>query len=220
MRHRDDAGPVAQLGLEAVHRKGAVFLQHEGADAGAGLLGHHLPGNDVGVVLGDADQDLVAGLKPRLGPAAGNQVERHGGAGGQNDLVARLGANEAGNLATHRLIQVGRRLGQEMQPAMHIGVCVLIGRHQRVENLLRLLRRCRAVEINKRLAVHLAGQDRKIRPDGVKIEFAADAVHHDPSPPASHASATGRRSSAKASFSIVSMVSIRNASISIARAVS
>ena len=172
------------------------------------------------MVFGNADEYLVTGLQPRLGPAAGDEVQRHGGTRCQNDLVPGGGPDEAGDLAPDGFIEVGRGLGQEMQPTMHIGIGVLIGGHQRVENLRRLLRRSRAVKIDKRLAMNLARQDREIRADGVKIKAAAHAIHHTASLPASQVSATGRSRPARSSFSMVSMVSIRKASISMARAVS
>ena len=71
--------------------------------------------------------------------------------------------------AAHRLARVlvagGGGVGEEVQPAMHVGVFHLVGVVDGVEHRARLLRRGAVVEIDQRLAVDLAEQDREVGAD-------------------------------------------------------
>ena len=75
--------------------------------------------------------------------------------------------------AAHRLarlfIGIGRGVRQEMQAAMDVGVFLGIGVLDRVEHRLRLLRRGAVVEIDQRLAVDFARQDREVAADRLDV---------------------------------------------------
>ena len=220
MRNCNDTGAVTDHVGQMPHHERAILFQRKGTNNSPCLFGNQRPGHNIRMVIGDADQNFVTRLQPWLCPAAGDQVQRHRRTRCQDNLVTRGSTDEAGSLAAHRFIQVGRGLREEMQPAMHIRISVLIGRHQRVQHLLWLLRRRRTVQINQRLAMNAAFKNRKVRPNGINVKGATNLIHHRVSCSAIHASATGRRIDASVSLLIVSIVSIRNASISIARATS
>jgi hypothetical protein len=61
-----------------------------------------------------------------------------------------------------------------VQPAVDVGVFHRIGLRHRVDHDLRLLRRGAVVEIDERLAVHLAREDREVLADLVHV------VGHEP----------------------------------------
>ena len=76
----------------------------------------------------------------------------------------RAGVEEFRDLGAAALIGFGRRIGEIMQPAMHVGVFALVGLGHAVEHRIRLLRRRGVVEIDQRLAIDLQRQRRKILP--------------------------------------------------------
>ena len=90
----------------------------------AGLLAHHLPGHDVGVVLERGDQDLVAGLEARPRVGLRDQVDRLGSAAHEDDLARRARIDEAPHALARALEGGRRRLAQRVHAAMHVGVRV------------------------------------------------------------------------------------------------
>ena len=123
-----------------------------------------MPRHDVGVVLHDRNDDLVALADIRLTPGRRHQVDRLGGAAGENDLLAATGVEELCDPLAAALIALGRDVGEVMQAAMHVGVFAGIGLHHAVEHRLRLLRGGGVVEIDQRLAIDLQRQRREILP--------------------------------------------------------
>ena len=107
MRDRNDAGPLGDHIRQMTHHEGAVGFQRKGTHRCAGLFGNQLPRHDIGVMIGNADQDFVTRLQIWFGPAARNQVQRHRCTRGQNNLVTGCGTDEIGHLAAHRLIEIG-----------------------------------------------------------------------------------------------------------------
>jgi hypothetical protein len=73
------------------------------------------------------------------------------------------GVDEAAGGLPRLLVGLGRRIRQEMQPAVDVGVFVRVGVSHRIDDGLRLLGRSAIVEINQWLAVDLTRQDRKSR---------------------------------------------------------
>ena len=72
-----------------------------------------------------------------------------------------------------------------MQAPVDIGVFVGIGPRHRIDHHLRFLRRGPIVEVDQRLAVHLAGKDREIGADACRTSYIGkglrpeDQDHHD-----------------------------------------
>jgi hypothetical protein len=87
--------------------------------------------------------------------AIGDGIDRLGGRLGEHHIVDRRRVEEPPHDLARILIGIGGRIGEEMQPPVHIGVFVRIGVADRVDHRLRLLRRGAIVEIDQRLAVHL-----------------------------------------------------------------
>ena len=69
----------------------------------------------------------------------------------------------------------GGGVGEIVQPAMHVGVFHLVGVLDGLQHGARLLRRGAVVEIDQRLAVDLAEQDRKIGADALDVVGAPPA---------------------------------------------
>jgi hypothetical protein len=121
-----------------------------------------VPRHDVRVMLHDGQHDLVARLEPRHRPRIGDHVDALGRARIHHDAALVRGVQELRNRAAHGFVFLGREVRQVMQPAMDVGIFLRIGAGHGIDDHLRLLRRCPVVEIDKRLAVYLPRQDRKI----------------------------------------------------------
>ena len=113
-----------------------------------------MPWHDVGVMFHDGQDHLIARLKPGGGPAVGHQIDRLGRAGAEHDVIG-TGVQKPRNGAARRLVFVGRKVGQIVQPAVHIRIFVRICLRHRINHHLRLLGRCAIVQVNQRLAIHL-----------------------------------------------------------------
>ena len=86
-------GPTASITFSRVER--AVGLDVDPFQHHPLPLAQEVPGHDVGVMLHHREHDLVPGLEPRRGPGVADEVDPHGGAGGEDDLVLVRGAEEA-----------------------------------------------------------------------------------------------------------------------------
>ncbi|EHC33688.1 hypothetical protein LTSEALA_4264 [Salmonella enterica subsp. enterica serovar Alachua str. R6-377] len=65
-------------------RKTSV-IKRQFYDLRAGLLRHHQPGHKVGVMLGDANDNFIAGAQTRTGVTLRHHVDRFGGAACPDD---------------------------------------------------------------------------------------------------------------------------------------
>ena len=116
----------------------------------------------------------------------------------------RLGVEEAAHGLARALIGVGRRIGEIMQAAMHIGVFVLVDMGDALDHLPRLLRRGGVVEIDEILAIGLFGEDRKVAADRLDIigrgRFGQERLVHLPRLPSAEPGADARRDKRRASL--------------------
>ena len=80
------------------------------------------------------------------------------------------GVEEARGGLAGPFISVGRGIGEEMQAPMDVGIFLAIGALHGVQHRLGLLRRGGVVQIDQRLAIDLARQDREILADFRDVE--------------------------------------------------
>ena len=189
LRYRDQPGLRADgvdhlLGIEAAIDLWLDPFQHDPLS-----FAQEMPGNDVGMVFHHAQHDLVPGPKPRRRPGVGHKVDAVRRAGGKDHLARIGGAKEPRDDPPHRFIPVGRKIGKVMQAPVNIGIFIRIPTDDRVDHHLGFLRRSPIVQIDQRLAVHLAPEDREIQPD------LFDIIHRLSSPPLE--SASSRRTQRK-----------------------
>ena len=114
-----------------------------------------MPWHDVGVVLHDREDNLVALFDIGLAPGRGNEVDRLGDVAGEDDLFIAPRIDEFCDFGAGALVSFGGGIGEVMQAAMHVGVFAVIGLRHAVQHGVRLLRRSSVVEIDKLLAVDL-----------------------------------------------------------------
>ena len=114
------------------------------------------------MVLERGDQDLVPGLQVRSSVRARDKVDRLGGSADKDDLAFARGIDELLHGGSGMLIRPGGALAEFVNPSMNVRAIKSIKTIHGVDDGLRLLRRCRVVQIDQRLAVHLLMQSRKI----------------------------------------------------------
>ena len=95
-----------------------------------------------------------------------------GAAVGKDDLATRTRVNESAHALTRRLVARGRAFAQEMDAPMDVGVLVLVDVADGVDDVARLLRRRRVVEIDQRLPVDLAPEDGEVPAHASHVEGA------------------------------------------------
>ena len=164
LRDRDQFGARRQRLLEFLDGEIALVVDIDPFDDGAVTFPEEMPGHDVGMVLHDREHDFVAGLDVGLTPGRCHEIDRLGGVAGEDDLFCAPGVKEFLDLGPSTFISLGRRIGEEMQPAMHVGVFGGVGLPHAIEHHGRLLRGRGVVQIDQRLAINLERQRGKIFP--------------------------------------------------------
>ena len=169
MRERDEFRPRAEQGGVGIEHHLATIIDRRDADDGAGLLGHHLPGDDVGVVLEFREHDLVARREQRTA-GLGYEVDPLGRAPHEDDLVGTRRPQKCLHYSTGVLVGIGRPRRERMGTAMDVGIVVRVEVRDRVDDVLRLLR-CRGiVEPSQRLVMHPLVEHREITTHRVDVE--------------------------------------------------
>ena len=80
--------------------------------------------------------------------------------------------DEALHLLTRAFVRRGGALGEQVHPAVHVGVVVEVVAGDRVDHGARLLRRRGVVEIHERLAVDFLVEDGKVLPHPLDVHGA------------------------------------------------
>ena len=169
LRHRDQLGPLGHGREHLIRRDRPVRVGIDPNEPDPLPFAQEMPRDDVGVMLGHGQDDLVALDHARRGPAIGDHVDALGRAGVEHDLILGRRVQKAGDDAAHRFVFLGGEVRKIVQTAMDVGVFLGIAARHRVDHHLRLLGRSPVVEIGQRLAVHLTREDREIRADLVHI---------------------------------------------------
>ena len=160
---------LAEEGEEGGVVEGAVVEDGDDLEGGSGALGQHLPRDDVRVMLEGGDNDFVSGVESG-GENVGDEVDAVGGAGGEDDFVGGSGVEVARDGVAGGFVGGGGFLGKMVGAAMDVGVGLLVVSSGNVENGGGLLDGGGVVEIDKRLAVNLGGEDGKLVADGERVE--------------------------------------------------
>ena len=167
--HRDDPGAVVQERGESVHVQFAGVGDGRGDHPGAGQLGHHLPGNDVRVVLHPRQEHFVPFAERVAAERGSHQVETLGGAADEDHLVRGPRADEPRHPAAGALVVLGGPLGEDVDAAVDVRVAGLVDVIHRVEHRPRLLGARGVVEVGDRPAPDLLPEDREVGADLVEV---------------------------------------------------
>ena len=146
LTHGQDLGLGTYLGKNFLGGELAGLGGVEVDELGAGLAADLLPRDQVGVVLHDGDDDLVAGLEHRRRKALGDQVERLARVAGEDDFVGLGGADKVGDLLANLRDSLGGLDGQRVQATQGVGVHALVEVALGVEHTSGALRGGGAIE--------------------------------------------------------------------------
>ena len=154
MRHRNEARSFAESRFISLHVERTIFVQRHPFKDCTITFPKEMPGNDIGVVLHDGENNLIARLDVFRDPA-GDQIDTFRRAARENDLFHARGIEEAPYIFAGVFHCRCRLIGERVEATVHIGIgrAHLVGQSR--DNRLRLLRRSGTVQIDERLSIHL-----------------------------------------------------------------
>ena len=144
--------------------RGAIFQNGNIFDFRPGLAGEVEPWKQVAVVLHLCEEDRVARADVFAPPRVGHEVDRLGRAASEDDLLRADRVHESGHIRARGLVGRARPLAQCMNAAVDVRVFALHENAHPPDDAGRLLRACRAVEIDQREPVHALVQKRELPP--------------------------------------------------------
>ena len=148
--------------FQILGQQGTVFVSLKDFKNGLLAGAHHLPGDDVGMMLGNGNYDLVPPLDKGLAKREGNQVYGGGCSGGKHYLFPVFGTQKSRDGIPGVFIFRRSVRGKFMDRPVDIGIA---GPHKLfpfTNHGFRPLGRGSVVQIYQRLSVHLCGQNRKL----------------------------------------------------------
>jgi hypothetical protein len=172
----EDADAVAaglERRLEGVQVEDAAVVEGDRLDRGPRFAADDLPGHDVGVVLEPGDQHLVARREAWPHEAPGYQVDRLGGAAGEDHLAGR-DADEARHRRPRPLVGRGRPLAEGVDAAVDVRRVALVEAGHRLDHRPGLLGRGRVVQVDQRVPVDLLVETGELGPHGLDVERRGD----------------------------------------------
>ena len=131
---------------------------------------HHLPGNDVRVVLHAGDQHLIALLQKQLPQAERRQVQTPRRATGEDHLVRMPGVDVPADGLPRGLLRFGGLGAQRVYAPVHVGVDRGVVGALGLDHAARLLAGRSVVEVHQRLAVHQLLQDGELCAELLHVE--------------------------------------------------
>lgn len=145
---RQQAGSIVEQGGQLRQVRQPVGADRQFHYPGAGLIRHHQPGDQVGVVFRFAHQNFIPRLQTRTQITLRHQVDRLGGAARPDDVVGRRRMDQLCDLAARLLETGGQILRRPMLAAVHGGGVVAIKLLRGVDHRLRFQRGGGAVQID------------------------------------------------------------------------
>ena len=169
VRHADEPCALVEQLFVFVDQQFAGIVDRHDADPCSLLVGQHLPRHDVRMVLERGQDDFVAGVDELAPVTVHRQVDRFGGAAGEDHLALLARVDEARERAPRLFVFGGGDLRQGMHCAVYVRVLGRLVAHQAVDHLLRHLAGGRIVQIDQRLAARPEFEDRKIGADALDV---------------------------------------------------
>ena len=128
------------------------------------------------MMLHGGNHHLITGLQEFPAVRRCNQVDALGGAAGKQALVIVFGIDELAHFFASVFVGLGRLLAQVVDSPMD--VCVLPGivLGQAVDDALRLLGRCSAIQVHQGITFDLAIEYREIPADFFNVEWSCLCV--------------------------------------------
>ncbi len=161
--HHPGAG-AEQLGI-LLQQEIAVIIDWRPLQHGSLALAVEMPGNDVGVMLEDGEHDFIALPDHQAAVALCHKVDGLGGVAGEDDLVLGWRVQKPPDTFPCIFKCLRRCVREIVEAAVDVGVLLRHALRHGGDNGARLLGGGSIVEIDKRLAIDLAGEDGEIGAD-------------------------------------------------------
>jgi len=184
---REHARARREQGRQVAGVQAARSVGLQDGQLGAAQARGLLPGQQVGVVLQPADDDAVARAQPGParpgGPQAlGHEVERLGGARGEDEFVLGLRADELLERGAGLLEGVGGALAQRVHATVDVGAVLALKVELGLLHGQRRLCGGGVVQVGQGLAVDGLGQHRELRAQGLDGQGSDGVIGHAASP--------------------------------------
>ncbi len=153
MGNRDHTRFRTNCFRQVCHVQRTIFVQAHPFQDSAMALPQEMPRNDVGMMLHDGEDNLVARLNPG-GERRGDKVDAFRRPLGVYDIFCRRRVEECSDFLTRGLIGLGGLVRQGVNATMHIGICRARLVCDLVDHRIRFLRTGSIVQIHQRLAIH------------------------------------------------------------------
>ncbi len=170
MGHGDDLCTGVDHLVQPVVIEAVILRQGNVAQNGSRLLGHHHPGDQVGVVLHDGEQDLVPLLQVLQSPAVSHQVDAFGCIAREEDRFGAGSVDEASRPGARHIVEIRGFVAEAVRAPVDVGMTAAIVVGEGVDHLLGLLGAGGTVQKDQRFAVHLSREDGKILLNGFVIQ--------------------------------------------------
>lgn len=161
---RGHHGAFVEGGFIALDVEHTTLVNLHHPDSQTLLILNELPGHDVGMVLHDGEDYLVA-VAEGLAEACRHEVDGLSGAAGEDYLGGLAGVDIAAYLLAGLLLMVGGLLGEGVDPAVNVGLRRAVQVCYLVDHTVRGLRGGGVVEVYHPVSRHLAAKDRELSPD-------------------------------------------------------
>ena len=167
----DQSRPRVQRFLERIERHLARIIDRHHAQLRPGLLAHHLPRHDVGVMLQPRDHDLVPGGESAPTVRLGDEVDGLGRAPHEDDFLAPSGPDQALDRLACPLVGLRGPHAEFMDAAVNVGVVLGVVATDRVDHAPGLLRCGGVVQIDQRATIDRLLEDRKLATNTVDVQI-------------------------------------------------
>ena len=169
LRNGNQTSSLIEQLIQLLHHQATAIVKGQDTNLRPLALGHQLPGHDIGVVLHLADDDIITLAQESLAPSVGNGIYRSGSARREDNLLALGSTYKHTHALARLLVELGSLLRKTMHATVDIGILLTMQTIHSLDNALGLLRRSTTIEVDERLAVHLATENREIVTYGIYI---------------------------------------------------
>lgn len=147
----------------------AVWSHRNEAQGGAGLLGQHLPWDEIAVMLHFGEENDVSRFQVSAAPSVCDEVDGLGGASSEDDLVGGLSVEKTGDLCARIFVSFGGSSAQFVESSVDVGVVVFVVVNDRLDDGSRLLGGGRVIQVDERVAMDFLMKDGEIGAERRKV---------------------------------------------------
>src|SRR6476660_4925919 len=112
LRNRDELGARTEQFLELVDEEIALLVDRRPLDHRTLTLAQEMPGHDIGVMLHNREDDLIASLDLLAPEGIGNQIDRLGSVARENNFFLALSIYKPAHSLSGGFVSLSRLVGE------------------------------------------------------------------------------------------------------------